>query len=150
TVYGQNEVVKDLADARLAAGGRIEYEAEDVAVHDFVTDSPSIHYRKNDEEHEIACEFIAGCDGFHGVCRPSIPADALRIYERTYPFAWLGILAEAEPASHELIYASHDRGFALLSMRSRSLTRLYLQCSPDEDLNLWPDERIWDELETRF
>ncbi len=150
TVYGQNEVVKDLADARLAAGGRLEYEAEDVAIRDFDTGSPVIRYRKNGHAHEITCEFIAGCDGFHGVCRHSIPAGTLRTYEKIYPFAWLGILAEAEPASHELIYASHDRGFALLSMRSRSLTRLYLQCRPDEDLDRWPDQRIWEELEARF
>jgi p-hydroxybenzoate 3-monooxygenase len=149
-VYGQNELMKDLADARIAAGGRIEYEAEDVGIRDFATDSPVISYRKDGEPREIACEFIAGCDGFHGICRPSIPAGALRVFEKFYPFAWLGILAEAEPASHELIYASHQRGFALLSMRSRSITRLYLQCAAAENLAEWPDSRIWEELETRF
>jgi p-hydroxybenzoate 3-monooxygenase len=150
TVYGQNELMKDLADARISAGGRIEYEAEDAAIQDFDTDSPVIRYRKDGEPREIACEFIAGCDGFHGICRPSIPAGALRVFEKIYPFAWLGILAEAEPASHELIYASHERGFALMSMRSRSITRLYLQCAAEENLAEWPDGRIWEELETRF
>src|SRR5215471_15892062 len=150
TVYGQNEVVKDLADARLAAGGRIEYEVDAVSIDDFDTDSPAIRYRKNGEPHQIACEFIAGCDGFHGVCRPSLPPDALHAYEKIYPFAWLGILAEAAPASDELIYCSHDHGFALLSMRSRAITRLYLQCRPDEDLAEWPDGRIWEELDTRL
>jgi p-hydroxybenzoate 3-monooxygenase len=150
TVYGQNELMKDLADARISAGGRIEYEAEDVGIQDFDTDSPVIRYRKGGELCEIACEFIAGCDGFHGICRPSIPAGALRVFEKVYPFGWLGILAEAEPASHELIYASHLRGFALMSMRSRSITRLYLQCAAEENLAEWPDARIWEELETRF
>ena len=150
TIYGQNEVMKDLADARIAAGGRIEYEASHVSIHDFDSDAPVIRYRKNGEPNEIVCEFIAGCDGFHGVCRPSIPAGALRVYEKAYPFGWLGILVDAAPASHELIYASHDRGFALLSMRSRAITRLYLQCRPDEDLAEWSDSRIWEELSTRF
>jgi p-hydroxybenzoate 3-monooxygenase len=150
TVYGQNEVMKDLADARLQAGGRIEYEAEDISVHGLDTDSPSIRYSKNGETFEIASEFIAGCDGFHGVCRPSVPAGALRTYEKIYPFGWLGVLVQAAPASDELIYVSHDRGFALLSMRSRSVTRLYLQCRPEEDLAEWPDKRIWSELAARF
>lgn len=149
-VYGQNEVMKDLADARISAGGRIEYEAEDVGIHDFDADLPLIRYRKDGELQEVACEFIAGCDGFHGVCRPSIPAAALRTYEKVYPFGWLGILAEAEPAARELIYAGSERGFALLSMRSRAITRLYLQCAPEEDLAEWPDARIWEELEARF
>jgi p-hydroxybenzoate 3-monooxygenase len=150
TVYGQNELMKDLADARISAGGRTEYEAEDAGIRDFDTDSPVIRYRKDGEPREIACEFIAGCDGFHGICRPSIPAGALRVFEKIYPFGWLGILAEAEPASDELIYASHQRGFALMSMRSRSITRLYLQCAAEENLAEWPDGRIWEELETRF
>jgi p-hydroxybenzoate 3-monooxygenase len=150
TVYGQNEVVKDLADARLAVGGRIEYEAEDVRVAGLESEAPVIRYCKDGRPHEIVCEFIAGCDGFHGICRPSVPAGVLCAFEKIYPFAWLGILAAAEPASHELIYASHDRGFALLSMRSRSITRLYLQCAPDEDLAEWPDDRIWEELGLRF
>jgi p-hydroxybenzoate 3-monooxygenase len=150
TVYGQNEVVKDLADARLAAGGVIQYEVEGVSVHDFDSDRPSIRYRKDGEPYEIGCHFIAGCDGFRGVCRPSVPDGALRVYEKIYPFAWLGILAEAEPASEELIYAGHDRGFALMSMRSRVRTRLYLQCLPYENLEEWPDSRIWEELAARF
>jgi p-hydroxybenzoate 3-monooxygenase len=150
TVYGQNELMKDLADARVSASGRTEYEAEDVGIRDFDTDAPVIRYRKGGEPYEIACEFIAGCDGFHGICRPSIPPGALRVFEKIYPFGWLGILAEAEPASHELIYASHERRFALLSMRSRSITRLYLQCAVEENLAEWPDGRIWEELETRF
>jgi p-hydroxybenzoate 3-monooxygenase len=150
TIYGQNEVMKDLADARIAAGGTIEYEARDVSVHDFDTESPVIRYGRDGETHEIACAFLAGCDGFHGICRPSIPDGALQVYDKVYPFGWLGILAQAEPASEELIYASHDRGFALMSMRSRTVTRLYLQCRPDEDLAEWPDERVWEELTARF
>ncbi|HTS24513.1 MAG TPA: 4-hydroxybenzoate 3-monooxygenase [Bryobacteraceae bacterium] len=150
TVYGQNEVVKDLADARLAAGGRIEYEAEAVSIHDFDCGRPLIRYRRDGRPCEIACEYLAGCDGFHGICRPSLPQSAIRVFEKIYPFAWLGILAAAEPASHELIYVRHDRGFGLLSMRSRNLTRLYLQCRPDEHLDEWPDCRIWEELSARF
>ena len=149
-VYGQNEVMKDLADARLAAGGQIEYEAEDVSVHGLDTLAPSIRYRMDGEEREVVCDYLAGCDGFHGICRPAIPGDACRVYERHYPFAWLGILAQAEPASDELIYARSERGFALMSMRSRAITRLYLQCAPEEDLSEWPDDRIWEELEARF
>jgi p-hydroxybenzoate 3-monooxygenase len=150
TVYGQNEVVKDLADARLAAGERIEYEAESVNIHGFATGRPAIRYRKGGAEHETACEFLAGCDGFHGICRPSIPESVLQVYEKAYPFAWLGILAAAGPASPELIYSGHDRGFALMSMRSRSITRLYLQCQPDERLEEWPDDRVWEELSSRL
>jgi p-hydroxybenzoate 3-monooxygenase len=150
TVYGQNELVKDLTTARLQQGGEIIFEAEDVTLHDIETDRPSIRYRKDVGEHQISCDFLAGCDGFHGICRSSIPADLLKIYERSYPFAWLGILAEAAPSSHELIYANHERGFALLSMRSPTVSRLYLQCAPDEDLKQWPDDRIWEELEARL
>ncbi len=150
TVYAQHEVIKDLISARLAASGQIIFEADSVSIRDFTTDSPVIAFRDNGIDHELHCDFIAGCDGFHGVCRPSIPAGVLTIYERTYPFAWLGILAEAAPSSNELIYAYHDRGFALLSMRSPQISRLYLQCAPDEDLTLWPDARIWDELHIRL
>jgi p-hydroxybenzoate 3-monooxygenase len=150
TVYGQHEVVKDLIKARLDAKGQILFEVDDVSVHDFDTTSPRIRYTKANEAHEVRCDFIAGCDGFHGICRPSVPAGALTVYERIYPFGWLGILAEAAPSSEELIYAYHDRGFALHSMRSPRITRLYLQCSPDEDLALWPDDRIWTELQTRL
>jgi p-hydroxybenzoate 3-monooxygenase len=154
TVYPQNKVVEDLFDARLAAGGQIFFEAEDVSVHDFDSTiseaNPKIRFRTADGQHEVACDFIAGCDGFHGVCRPSIPEGALTVYERTYPFGWLGILAEAPPSSDELIYAYHARGFALLSMRSLTLGRLYIQCAPDEDIDQWPDDRIWQELHTRL
>jgi p-hydroxybenzoate 3-monooxygenase len=150
TVYGQNEVVKDLTNARLASGGEIVFEAEDVSVADLESRTPRIHYRKSGERAEVVCDFIAGCDGFHGVCRPSIPAGVLSCYEREYPFGWLGILAEAPPSSQELIYSNHERGFALLSMRSPKISRLYLQCEPEEDLEPWSDERIWEELETRL
>jgi p-hydroxybenzoate 3-monooxygenase len=150
TVYGQQEVVKDLVAARLASGRPIHFEVEEVSVHDIDGPSPGVRYRVGGSEHRIDCDFIAGCDGFHGISRPSMPASVLRVYERVYPFAWLGILAEAKPASDELIYANHDRGFALLSMRSPTISRLYLQCEPDEDLALWPDERVWEELQTRL
>ena len=150
TVYGQHEVVKDLIAARVAAGGSILFEAEATSVHDIASDRPSIRFRHGGESKELRCDFIAGCDGFHGVSRASIPAGALNVYERTYPFAWLGILAKAPPASEELIYALHDDGFALLSMRSPGITRLYLQCAPDEDLSAWSDGRIWTELHKRL
>ncbi len=150
TIYAQHEVLKDLNDARLATGGRIIFEAENVAVRDFDTDSPKLLFRKDDKDFELQCDFIAGCDGFHGICRPAIPADVLTMYDRTYPFAWLGILAETPPASDELIYAYHERGFALLSMRSPHISRLYIQCSPDEDIALWPDDKIWKELHERL
>ena len=150
TVYGQNEVVKDLTSARLATGGQIVFEAEEVHVADLDSRAPRIRYRKAGEDAEIICDFIAGCDGFHGICRPSIPVGVLTSHEREYPFGWLGILAEAPPSSQELIYSNHERGFALLSMRSPKISRLYLQCEPDEDLGQWPDERIWEELEARL
>ena len=150
TVYGQQEVIKDLVAARLSANGQIIFQVEDVSIHDFDSAKPTIRFRKSGQSQEIACDFIAGCDGYHGICRPSIPAGALSFYERGYPFAWLGILAEAAPSSHELIYANHERGFALHSMRSPSLTRLYLQCAPDENLEHWPEARIWEELSGRF
>lgn len=150
TIYGQNEVVKDLTDARLAAGGRVLFECEDVGVYGVDSDLPTVRFRHQGEEHEVTCDFIAGCDGFHGVCRPSIPESAIAVYERTYPFGWLGILATVPPSSDELIYASHERGFALHSMRSPELTRLYIQCAADEDADRWSDEQIWDELQARF
>jgi p-hydroxybenzoate 3-monooxygenase len=149
TVYGQHELVKDLIAARLAEGGPLHFEVSDVAVEGFDTGSPSIRYKSGGESHAIACDFIAGCDGFHGICRPSVPAGLLTIYERSYPFAWMGILAEAPPASKELIYAHNERGFALLSMRSPTLSRLYVQCGPEDDSAQWPDDRIWDELQRR-
>ncbi len=150
TIYAQHEVIKDLIRARLDAGGQILFEVSDVSVHEFDTSKPTIRFRQDSEAREMACDFIAGCDGFHGVCRPSIPAGALAVYERVYPFAWLGVLAETSPSSEELIYAYHERGFALLSMRSPQISRLYLQCPPDEDLANWPDNRIWQELRTRL
>src|SRR5579863_177531 len=150
TIYGQNEVVKDLTDARIAAGGQVLFECDDVSVHEIEDTAPRIRFRRGDHAEEVTCDFIAGCDGFHGVCRPSIPAGALTIYERVYPFAWLGILAAVAPSSDELIYCRHERGFALHSMRSPELTRLYLQCAPDEDIGNWPDEKIWNELDARF
>ncbi len=149
TVYGQNELVTDLIAARNASGRPLYFEAGDVRVEGFDSD-PRIRFRFENEEQEIACDFIAGCDGSHGVCRPSVPDGALRVFERDYPFAWLGILAAAAPSSDELVYALHERGFALFSMRSPSVTRLYLQCSPAEDVEAWSDERIWDELAARF
>jgi len=150
TVYAQQEVVKDLVAARLASGGPIVFEAKDVSVHDLTAKSPKIRYQKDGVEHELICDFIAGCDGFHGVCRPSIPEKSLTIYERVYPFAWLGILAQAPPSSEELIYANHKLGFALLSMRSPEISRLYIQCDPEEDLTHWSDARIWEQLHLRF
>jgi p-hydroxybenzoate 3-monooxygenase len=150
TVYGQQEVVKDLIAARVQAGGDLRFEVDDVALHDLETQGPSIRFRHEGAEHELRCDVIAGCDGFHGISRPTIPEGNLRIYEREYPFAWLGILAEVAPSSEELIYCRHERGFALHSMRSPRLTRLYLQCEPDDDIEAWPDERIWQELQTRL
>jgi p-hydroxybenzoate 3-monooxygenase len=148
-VYSQHKVVQDLIAARLAAGGRIVFQADDVSVHDFQAGQPRIRYRHDGNEHEIHCDIIAGCDGFHGVCRPSIPDHLLRIYEREYPFGWLGILAETPPSTEENVYVSHERGFALLAMRSPTLSRLYLQCTPDEDLAAWSNDRIWAELQIR-
>jgi p-hydroxybenzoate 3-monooxygenase len=149
TIYGQQEVVKDLIDARLNTGGQLLFEAEAVGFDRLKGPKPVIRFQKDGELHEITCDFIAGCDGFHGVCRSSIPAGALTTYERVYPFGWLGILAEVPPASQELVYANHERGFALLTMRSLVLSRLYLQCAPDESLDQWPDARIWEELNAR-
>jgi p-hydroxybenzoate 3-monooxygenase len=149
TIYAQQEVVKDLIAARLAADAKIFFEADNVTIHDFDSTTPKIRFHHAGEPSEIVCDFIAGCDGFHGVCRPSIE-NALTIYERVFPFAWLGILAAAPPSSEELIYCYHDRGFALHSMRTAEITRLYLQCAPEEDLAQWPDARIWDELQTRL
>ena len=150
TVYGQHEVVKDLITARLAAGGQILFDSVTVSVHDFDTATPRIRFRRDGTQSELACDFIAGCDGFHGICRPSIPAGALTIYEKEHAFGWLGILAESPPPSRELIYAHHQRGFALYSMRTPQLSRLYLQCAPGEDPARWPDELIWKELRIRL
>jgi len=149
TIYGQSEVLKDLTNARLAAGGQIYFEVDDVSVHNFDGNKPKVLFTRNTHPEELTCDFIAGCDGFHGICRPAI-SKTLTIYEREYPFGWLGILAEAPPSSEELIYAYHERGFALLSMRSPHLSRLYIQCAPDEDIQQWPDEKIWRELHKRL
>jgi p-hydroxybenzoate 3-monooxygenase len=149
-IYAQHEVVKDLTNARIAAKGEIYFDVEDVSVNDFDGTKPRIRFRKEGQAQEMSCDFIAGCDGFHGVCRPSIPSGALREFERVYPFAWLGILAQAAPSSEELIYAYHEDGFALLSMRSPEISRLYIQCGPEEELSAWPDERVWQELHRRL
>jgi p-hydroxybenzoate 3-monooxygenase len=150
TVYGQHEVVKDLIARRLADGGEIVFEAESTSVHGFEGGQPLIRYSLNGEAQTMSCDFIAGCDGFHGVCRPSIPEGVLTTFERVYPFAWLGILAKAPPVSEELIYAHHERGFALFSMRSPEISRLYVQCDPQDDIANWPDDRIWEELHARL
>jgi p-hydroxybenzoate 3-monooxygenase len=150
TVYGQQEVVKDLIAARTAAGGEILFEVDDVGLDGLDSDSPVIRFRRDGRDEELHCDFVAGCDGFHGVSRGSVPEGVLTTYERTYPFAWLGILAAAPPAVDELIYANHERGFALHSLRSPEISRLYLQVDPDEDIADWPDERIWSELRARL
>jgi p-hydroxybenzoate 3-monooxygenase len=150
TVYGQQEVVKDLIARRLDDGGDIRFEAEATELRGLDGDEPVVVFRHGDEESELRCDVIAGCDGFHGVARRSMPGDCPAVRERAYPFAWLGILAEVAPSSEELIYCRHEHGFALHSMRSPSLTRLYLQVEPDAELEDWSDDRIWSELQTRL
>ncbi|MFW6077218.1 MAG: 4-hydroxybenzoate 3-monooxygenase [Hyphomicrobiales bacterium] len=150
TIYGQTEVTRDLMEAREAAGYRTIYEAEDVSVHDFDGARPRVRYRKDGKVHEIACDVIAGCDGFHGVCRPSVPECAITTYERTYAFGWLGLLSNTPPVSDELIYANHARGFALCSMRSPTVSRCYVQVPLEDRVEDWPDARFWDELRTRL
>jgi p-hydroxybenzoate 3-monooxygenase len=150
TIYGQTEVVKDLILARLDADLPVFFEVSDVTVHDLESERPRVRFRHDGAEHELECDAIAGCDGYHGVCRPSIPAGVLRECARDYPFGWLGILAAVAPSSDELVYAHSPRGFALLSLRSPELSRLYIQCRPDEDLGEWPDDRIWEELQFRL
>jgi p-hydroxybenzoate 3-monooxygenase len=150
TIYGQNEVVKDLIAARVGTDEPLLFEAEDVSIRSFDSDRPQMLFTHNGHRHEVSCDFIAGCDGSHGICRPSIPAGRLHIFERVYPFAWLGILVDAAPSSDELVYSLHDRGFALFSMRSPFVTRLYLQVPPEEDIEEWPDDRIWSELTLRL
>ena len=150
TIYGQNKVVADLVEARLAAGGPLLYEVEDVAVRDLASDRPSISFTSGGAEEVLECDVIAGCDGFHGVCRPSVPEGAIIEFERVYPFSWLGILATVAPSTDELIYAYHPRGFALHSLRSPEISRLYVQVPAGEDLADWPDDRIWAELHTRL
>jgi p-hydroxybenzoate 3-monooxygenase len=149
-VYGQNEVVKDLIAARSTTTRPLLFEVSGVSVHDLESEQPKIRFTKDDGSFEVRCDFIAGCDGFHGICRSAIPENQIRIFERVYPFGWLGILANAAPSSPELVYSLHERGFALFSMRSSAVTRLYLQCAPDEDVSQWSDDRIWDELLLRL
>jgi p-hydroxybenzoate 3-monooxygenase len=149
TIYAQTEIVKDMIAARLAAGGAIEFSASDVTVADVTSDRPVLSYTDvSGVAHQVSCDVIAGCDGFHGICRPLVPD--LSVYERTYPYAWLGILADAAPSTDELIYSRHPDGFALYSMRSPEVSRLYLQVAPDEQIGKWPDNRIWAELQKRF
>ena len=149
-VYGQTEVTRDLMNARAAAGLPTVYEADNVAIHGWAGDRPSVTYRKGDETHTVECDFIAGCDGYHGVTRASVPADKLRTFEKVYPFGWLGVLSRTPPVSHELIYANHERGFALCSMRSHTLSRYYVQCSLDDKVEQWSDAMFWDELRARL
>jgi p-hydroxybenzoate 3-monooxygenase len=150
TIYGQTEITRDLMEARAAAGAPTIYQAEGASLHGIAGDRPRVRYRNNGVAAEIECDFIAGCDGFHGVSRQTIPEAAIRTYERVYPFGWLGILSETPPVSPELIYVSHERGFALCSMRSHTRSRLYLQCRLDDNIDDWPDERFWEELKLRL
>lgn len=150
TVYGQTEVTRDLMDARVAAGAPTVYEALNVAPGGYDSATPIVSYLKDGTAHELACDFIAGCDGFHGVSRHSVPESALTIFERIYPFGWLGVLAEVPPLSHELIYVNHARGFALCSMRSPTRSRYYIQCDASERPEHWPDEKFWEELRRRL
>jgi p-hydroxybenzoate 3-monooxygenase len=149
-VYGQTEVVKDLIQARLESGAPLLFEVEEVTLHDLDGERPRVRYLHEGASRELECDLVAGCDGFHGVSRASIPEGVLRTFTREYPYGWLGILARVAPSNEELIYAHDEAGFALLSMRSPELSRLYLQCAPDEDLDLWPDERVWEELHARL
>jgi len=149
-VYGQTEIQKDLADARVASGGCIVWEAKDLAIHDFDGGRPRVSYVQGGQRRQIECEFIAGCDGFHGVTRASVPKARLTLYERIYPFGWLGILAQVAPVAEELVYANHSRGFSLCSMRSKTRSRYYLQCPLDDNVDSWPDQRFWDELQARL
>ena len=149
TIYAQQEVIKDLVAARLAAGLPILFDVEDVSVHGYDGSSPSIRFHAAGKEEILHCDYIAGCDGFHGICRPSLPAGVLTEFDRVYPFGWLGILAEAPPSNDELVYCYHERGFALLTMRTRQISRLYLQVPHDEDIEAWSDDRIWSELRKR-
>jgi len=150
TIYGQQEVVKDLNAALLSAATPILFEAEDVKIEELVSIRPKIGFHHHGKAQEIDCDFICGCDGFHGICRPSIPDGMLKVFDREYPFGWLGILSESPPPDHELIYSYHERGFALYAMRSPVVSRLYFQCAHDEDIGNWPDEKIWQELHMRL
>jgi p-hydroxybenzoate 3-monooxygenase len=149
-IYGQHEVVRDLIAARVAAQAALLFETSDVAIHDWESDAPRITFRHDGRDEVLRCDVIAGCDGFHGICRPALPAGFIREYDRVYPFGWLGILADVAPSHDELVYANHANGFALLTMRSATVSRLYLQCAPDEDVDQWSDDRIWSELRVRL
>jgi len=149
-VYGQTEVTRDLMEARTASGAITHYEVSDVSLHDLKDGLPHVTYRKDGQEHRLDCDYIAGCDGFHGVSRQSIPVETLQVFERVYPFGWLGVLADTPPVAEELIYASHPRGFALCSMRSPTRTRYYVQVGLEEQVQDWPDERFWSELKSRL
>jgi p-hydroxybenzoate 3-monooxygenase len=149
-VYGQTEVTRDLMDARHAWGAKTVYEADNVQVHGFDGANPSVTYMKDGKTHEIQCDYIAGCDGYHGVSRASVPASSIKAYERVYPFGWLGVLADVPPVAHELIYSNHERGFALCSMRSKTRSRYYIQCSLDDKADNWSDQAFWDELRRRL
>jgi p-hydroxybenzoate 3-monooxygenase len=150
SVYGQTEVTKDLMEALTFAGGQLVFEAADVSIEGFNGQNPTVRYRQGGKNHELSCDFVAGCDGYHGVCRRSIPPAAVQSFERVYPFGWLGILADVPPVDHELIYSNHERGFALCSMRSATRSRYYVQCSVEDKLEAWPDSRFWDELRRRL
>jgi p-hydroxybenzoate 3-monooxygenase len=151
TVYAQTEVVKDLIETRVAAGGQVEFDVTGTEVDDLDTRRPALRYTSADgTRHEVTCDAIAGCDGFHGISRPAVPAGLMTVWEREYPYAWLGILADVPPSTDELIYAHHPGGFALHSLRSPLVSRLYLQVAPDEEISAWPDDRIWAELQRRF
>ncbi|KGJ72414.1 4-hydroxybenzoate 3-monooxygenase [Cryobacterium roopkundense] len=150
TVYGQQQVVKDLVAAHQGAGSTVYYEAADVAVHDLDSATPSVTFVHEGEKHTIAADFVVGADGFHGICRSSIPTEKITLFDRSYPFAWLGILADVAPSTEELIYALHEDGFAMHSMRSHTVSRLYLQVDPADDITNWSDERIWQALQTRL
>jgi p-hydroxybenzoate 3-monooxygenase len=149
-IYDQKEVVTDLIAHRLGQGGQILFEVTDTSVHDFTSEQPKIRFKHGGKVQEVECDFIAGCDGFHGVTRPSLPAGSWSGYDRVYPYGWLGILSDSPPPEKELIYSFHERGFSLFSMRGPELSRLYLQVAPDEDIAQWPDDRIWDELTARL
>jgi p-hydroxybenzoate 3-monooxygenase len=149
-VYGQTELTKDLMDGRAAVGAATVYAAHDVSLQDFLGKKPRVTYRADGQTHEIDCDFIAGCDGFHGICRKSVSPNAITAHERVYPLGWLGILSETPPVSDELIYVRHPSGFALCSMRSPTRSRYYLQCSLAEDIEAWPDDRFWEELKPRL
>jgi p-hydroxybenzoate 3-monooxygenase len=150
SIYGQTEVTKDLMDARAAAGSPPIFEVSDVSVSGFEGEHPSVRYTQGGRTHELVCEYVIGCDGYHGVCRRSVPPAAMQTFERVYPFGWLGILTDVPPASHELVYSNHPRGFAMCSMRSLTRSRYYVQCGLEEAVDAWPDSRFWDELRLRL